>query len=107
MNLSIWSNELKSGFGLPILFRVHHHTLPDRVHSLQRVQKLVHRDILVLVLLIVLEEAPDLLKAMGGQLRDVPDMRILGIVQVHADDFIVLFTMVDHLHQPDGSHLQE
>ena len=66
-----------------------------------------HLDVLVLVLLVVLEEPPDLVEPVLGQLGDVLKVAVLGVVGVDGDDLVVALALVDHLHHADGLGAQE
>ena len=66
-----------------------------------------HLDVLVLVLLVVLEEPPDLVQPVLGQLADVLEVAVLGVVGVHGDDLVVALALVDHLHHADGLGAEE
>jgi hypothetical protein len=70
-------------------------------------KKKTHLDVLVLVLLVVLEEPPDLVQPVLGQLRDVLEVAVLGVVSVDGDDLVVALALVDHLHHADGLRAQE
>ena len=61
-----------------------------------------HLDVLVLVLLVVLEEALDLGQAVLRQLRDVGEAAVLGVVGMHRDDLVVLLALVHHLSMVHG-----
>lgn len=67
----------------------------------------VHLHILVLVLLVVLEEPPDLVQAVLRQLRNVLEVAVLGVVRVDGDNLVVALALVDHLHHADRFRAQE
>ena len=73
-----------------------------RFDSLRRSGLSPHLDVLVLVLLVVLEEPPDLVQPVLGQLRNVLKVAVLRVVGVDRDDLVVAFALVDHLHHADG-----
>jgi hypothetical protein len=69
------------------------HRVLDSLHSLLGAEEVVHGHLLVLVLLVVLEEALDLLEPVGGQLLDVGVVPELGVVRAHRNHLVVLLAL--------------
>jgi len=77
-----------------------HNVLPVQIHGVLdgfagsfSGEELVDGHLLVLVLLVVFEEAPDLLEAVRGELADVVVVAVLGIVGADGYDLVVLLTL--------------
>lgn len=69
--------------------------------------ELQHLHLLVLQLLVVLEEAVDLVEQVLGEFADVGVVRDGHVVLGDGDDLVVLLALVDHAHHPDDLGLDE
>ena len=78
--------------------------MPDGRLGLLRVREVLDVDLLALELLVVLEKTLQLVEAVLGQLVVALVGAVLGVLQGHADDLLVVLAIVDHAHHAYGPH---
>src|SRR5262245_61213930 len=83
------------------------HRFANDALGVDRSAQVLYVDGLVFENLVVQEESLELPETMRGQLRDVPVVLVLGIVDVDRDDLVVLPLLVPHRQHPDRLRAQD
>jgi len=82
-------------------------SLPDDSVCLFYSIELINNHLLILILLIILKEPPNLCQTVLWQVGNVGVITKLGIISVDGNDLIILLTLVEHAHASDGLGSEE
>jgi hypothetical protein len=81
--------------------------VPDGLDGLLRARKIADVHLLAFKYLVVLEEALQLGHPVLGELLEVLEGPVLRVVEVDADDLLVVLSLVHHVHHPYRARPQD